>query len=1257
MASQASGGMMSHLFPSLGPALMISMGYIDLGKWVAAVEGGARFGFDLVFVVMLFNCFAILCQYLSTCIGTATGKNLAEICSEEYCRFTCMSLGVQAELSMIISDITMILGIGHGLGLLFGMDLYASIFYATIGIVLLPLFLALLDNFKAEALYIGIAAFALLFYVLGVLISQPEVPLMTSGIFPKLSGESAYSLMALLGANIMVHNFYIHSSIVKKRQQNVAIGALFHDHFFAILFIFTGIFLANYVLMNSAAAVLGSTDVAFSFPDVSMLMDQIFRSPVAPLAFFLVLFFSSQITALTRNIGRQVIFPCFFGINLSEVHHAIVKIIMIIPALYCAKSAGAEGIYQLLILCQVILAMLLPSSVIPLFRVASSRFVMRAFKISWHLEILSLVAFLVMFASNIFFVIEMLFGNNSWMINLMGSTENNLIISYSVLLIACASIAFTLHLAVTPLKSASNRPEADIWTGTLQKDQSELLEDAEDNNVDVDKYDENQESIVENAFEKSAESQYEKSMLDSNPDLPETAIDSDHESHHSTQSSSITVASMPLKSDQEEPKSAVEVDLLDTADKASVGCLLSANSYERIDYREPSLKDEGSLTYIPKDRESEGFTVDAEESFKGFPLSSTPEVLESFNSVKSKGLDGLNGSGSLSRLSGLGRAARRQLASVLDEFWGNLFDFHGKLTQEAVTNRLDVLLGLGSDLRPVGSAVKSDAIGTEASKNFFPDTDMGSTFPTTTRDYGSQIQMKNHNVDLPFGVQMGSSSWSQNMQPLTSHVQSSSNNLVDPSERLYSSLRLPQYSDNKDHQPATIHGYQMASYLRELGATRAPYSSTISQNLPPTPNSASSMSALRDQILYNHAQNELGALGTSSLQNPVLSSMNRLQTAATYYESSFGEASDSVNSSAYTKKYHSSPDISAIIALGRNAYLNEAKRGAPIGPRPSSGRWASDQSQYLNPASRAGVPLAFDQLSPPKMHRDIFGLNPDTKSLWSRQPFEQFFGVAGKSQMGSDGAFGRSSIPPKETFPYAESGAKLLLSLRVCIMKLLKLEGSEWLFKQNGGFDEELIDQIASSEKYRADKEDVDISCFQSIPSCGDACVWQVALIVSFGVWCIRRILELSLVESRPELWGKYTYVLNRLQGIIEPAFSKPRQPLPPCFCVEKATEAARNFTASSQNGFLRSTEKPPSKPLTSTSMVLEIIKDVEIAVSGRKGRTGTAAGDVAFPKGKENLASVLKRYKRRLSNKSSGSHESPSSSRRIPSSSSSSVL
>ncbi|EEC76013.1 hypothetical protein OsI_13166 [Oryza sativa Indica Group] len=137
------------------------------------------------------------------------------------------------------------------------------------------------------------------------------------------------------------------------------------------------------------------------------------------------------------------------------------------------------------------------------------------------------------------------------------------------------------------------------------------------------------------------------------------------------------------------------------------------------------------------------------------------------------------------------------------------------------------------------------------------------------------------------------------------------------------------------------------------------------------------------------------------------------------------------------------------------------------------------------------------------------------------------------------------------------------------------------------------------------------------LPKCGDDCVWQAPLIVSFGVWCIRQILNLCLVESRPELWGKYTYVLNRLQGILDPAFSKPRKPMKGCVCLQKVA-------------------KPISGTFTTAGMILEMIKDVEQAISSRKGRSGTAAGDVAFPKGKENLASVLKRYKRRLSNKTS---------------------
>ncbi|EHA8590667.1 protein ETHYLENE-INSENSITIVE 2 [Cocos nucifera] len=1178
---------------------------------------------------------------------------------------------------MIASDLTMILGIANGLNLLLGVDLFTCICFATLGAVLLPFFVTILDNRIAETLYVIIAGLALLLYVLGVLISQPEIPLVMNVIFPKLSGESAYSLMALLGANIMAHNFYIHSSIVQRqgRLSNVAMGALFHDHFFAILFIFTGIFLVNYVLMNSAAVVFGNADIVLNFQDVSLLMDQIFRTPIAPIAFFLVLLFSSQITALTWNIGEQVVLQHIFGINLlMPVHHMSLKALTIVPALYCAKSSGAEGIYQFLIFCQVIQAMLLPSSVIPLFRIASSRLMMGAFKISWYLEFLALVAFFGMLAPNVIFIIEMLFGNSSWISNMRGYMGSSVIVPYTaLLLICCTSVIFTLYLAVTPLKSASDGPEAQLW---ILHDKLELPEGKEENDLDNITFVEDHGSAIEPVLESS--SLPDKSVHELNLDMSETAIDSDHDTHHSSYGPNFSSTCTSPSRYAEDSKSVVESDVLEIIDKISTVALPDAGIVQSIeskdpvekDVKDPVEKDVGAETDVHTDKDNkEGDALEAEEPPRGASSTSTSDGPGSFSSVKGKGYDGGNDSGSLSKLSGLGRAARRQLAAILDEFWGHLFDFHGKLTQEASAKKLDVLLGL--DLKIVGS-VKMNNSGAELSKNFFTDADRGMVMSAVSREYKSPKQKKNSSMELSYGLHMGSPSWSQNMHVLNAHVKTSCGDLVDPREELFSTLHLPQYSGNRDYQPATIHGYQIASYLKGIGSGRTPYSSSISLDPLPTAKSAESfIPNFRDSVMYAQGQNGLGSLGTSGLQSPTASRISRLQVERPYYDPSLVDASENFGASASTKKYHSSPDVSALIAASRSSLLNEGKWGSPYGPRPSLSRMTSEKSQYLNPISRAGVPLPFDELSPPKLHRDVFSLqsnlNPETKSLWSRQPFEQLFGTMGTNQNREDEGIisHRSSTSPnKDTFSCSESEAKLIQALRYCIKKLLKLEGSDWLFRLNDGSDEELINRVAATEKYlcEADGNDMNqvymsdvhhLSSDQrfgsvqrseeednalSLPNCGNSCVWRPALVVSFGVWCIRRILELSLVESRPELWGKYTYVLNRLQGILDPAFSKPRNTISACSCLERL--------ATDMESFKQSQLQSINESFTTASTILKIIKDVETAVSGRKGRTGTAAGDVAFPKGKENLASVLKRYKRRLLNKFPGNHEGTSSSK-----------
>ncbi|KAJ6778325.1 SOLUTE CARRIER PROTEIN FAMILY 11 MEMBER [Salix koriyanagi] len=171
------------LLPAAGPGLLIAIGYVDPGKWAATVEGGARFGSDL-------------------------------ICNDEYGKWTCMFLGVQAALSVIALDLTMILGIAHGLNLLFGMDLSTCVFLAAVDAILFPVFATLMERCKASLLCTCIAGFILLLYFFGVLISQPETPLSINGMQTKLSEESVFALMSLLGASIMPHNFFLHSSIV-----------------------------------------------------------------------------------------------------------------------------------------------------------------------------------------------------------------------------------------------------------------------------------------------------------------------------------------------------------------------------------------------------------------------------------------------------------------------------------------------------------------------------------------------------------------------------------------------------------------------------------------------------------------------------------------------------------------------------------------------------------------------------------------------------------------------------------------------------------------------------------------------------------------------------------------------------------------------------------------------------------------------------------------------------------------------------------
>lgn len=1281
-------GVMDRLVPAFVPMLLISIGYVDPGKWAATIDGGARFGFDLVVLMLFFNLAAILCQYLSARIGVVTGRNLAEICSDEYDKATCIFLGVQTELSVIALDLTMVLGIAHGLNLMLGMDLFTSVLLTAADAILFPFLATFLENYKGKFLCIFMAGFILLCYVLGVLARQPEIPLSMNGMLSKLSGESAFALMSLLGANILPHNFYLHSSIVQHHQEphNVSKGSLCHDHFFAILSVFSGIFLMNYVLMNSAANEFYSTGlILLSFQDAMSLMDQVFRSSLVPYTFLLVLFISNQVTALNWKFAGSVVLHSFFGMDVpSWLHRAAIRTISIGLAFLCVSNSGAEGLYQMLIFTQVMVALLLPSSVIPLFRVATSRPVMGVYKISQFLEFLVLITFIGILGLNVIFVVEMMFGNSDWVGNLRWNMGSSTSVPYVVLLSsAIASLCLMLWLAATPLKSSSARLDAQVWNWDVQNIEPRLFAERKEKDFGETIYC-GEESVQKRealpSLEKTLGRHPEMSVANTDLDLPETIIDPDPDSPLTTieeNCSEITFDNPPISHIEESSSTAKSVPVSTVGKEVSDVDLLDASilKAETVDPIEKTVKVEGYVLSEKDDEEVDAW--EPEEISKGVSLSSQPLTSEgpgSFKSLNAKNDESGSGTGSLSRLAGLGRNARRQLAIALDDFWGQVYDFHGQLTHEAKAKKLDVLLGV--DSKHTTSSLKVDTSGKEFA-GYFPsvggrgsDSLMNSSLYDSTKQ-----QMVQSGMESSYGTQRGpSASWSNQIQSFDAYMHNSTRNVVDSGERRYVSLRLPPSSDGRDHQPKTVHGYQMSAYLNKQANDRNADYLNGQMEMPPQKSLASAPTNFRDPLAFTLGQKPLNGLTSvqaSGFQNLAMSRNSSLQSERSYYDVYSSAAAANLGTPANTKKYYSLPDISGISASHRDSGVSErsAQWDNPIGFGPSTGRTSYEPSLYPNTGSRIGAPLAFDELSPSKVYKDAFSLQlssgPDTRSLWSRQPYEQF-GVADKPRnIGGEGIGSGINSITQEATSVVDMEVKLLQSFRQCILKLLKLEGSDWLFKQNDGADEDLVDRVAAREKFlyevetremhwegyadesqysssgrksgapRNDEAGFTKLLVSSVPHCGEGCVWRVDLIISFGVWCIHRILDLSLMESRPELWGKYTYVLNRLQGIVDLAFSKPRSPSTPCFCLQVPITHQQRSSPPVSNGMLPPAAKPGRGKCTTAATLLDMVKDVEIAISCRKGRTGTAAGDIAFPKGKENLASVLKRYKRRLSNKS----------------------
>lgn len=371
-----------------GPGLMVAVGYMDPGNWATDLAGGAKFGYTLLSVILISNLMAILLQHLSLKLGIVTSRDLAQACRDNYPKPVVYGLWILCELAIAACDLAEVLGSAIALNLLFGIPIVYGVILTAADVMII----LLLQNkgFRVIESIVG----GLIFMIGGcfayeIMASNPAIGPVLNGLIPRseiiFNPEMLYIAIGILGATVMPHNLYLHSSIVQTRafERNdtgkaMAIKYATIDSTCALLFAF---FINAAILIVSAAAFHGTEhqNVA-DIQDAYKLLSPVLGVPLASTAFAIALLASGQNSTLTGTLAGQIVMEGFLDIRLRPwVRRILTRIIAIVPAIIVTILYGDKGVGDLLILSQVILSLQLSFAVIPLVIFTSDKVKMGRF--------------------------------------------------------------------------------------------------------------------------------------------------------------------------------------------------------------------------------------------------------------------------------------------------------------------------------------------------------------------------------------------------------------------------------------------------------------------------------------------------------------------------------------------------------------------------------------------------------------------------------------------------------------------------------------------------------------------------------------------------------------------------------------------------------------------------------------------------------------------------------------------------------------
>lgn len=395
----------------IGPAYLVSVGYMDPGNWATDLQGGSRFGYRLIWVLLMSNLMAILLQSLSARLGIVRRRDLAQANREVYPPVVNFFLYVLAELAIAATDLAEVLGMAIGLKLLTGLPIIWGVSLTVLDTFLL-FYLQKLGMRKVEAFIISLVAIIAGSFFIELFLAKPQWNKVIHGFVPgALSGDELYIAIGIIGATIMPHNLYLHSALVQTRKiqtNKEGIKRALRFNFIDSAIALNAAFLVNAsILILSATVFFVRNKEVAKIEEAHQLLQPLMGSALAPVLFAVALIAAGQSSTVTGTMAGQIVMEGYLRLRINPLlRRFLTRLVAIIPAFIVILISGDSEIDNLLVLSQVILSMQLSFAIIPLIHFVSDKATMGGFVISIWMQVLSWIVASILVFLNVKLITE-----------------------------------------------------------------------------------------------------------------------------------------------------------------------------------------------------------------------------------------------------------------------------------------------------------------------------------------------------------------------------------------------------------------------------------------------------------------------------------------------------------------------------------------------------------------------------------------------------------------------------------------------------------------------------------------------------------------------------------------------------------------------------------------------------------------------------------------------------------------------------------